>query len=86
MPYMPYKPTCRPNGKPRKDITVEQPERETANRHQRKEFKQPPSRRYVSGSAPSAYHERVNKTPPGFGQRKRVKQRRPILNPTPLKV
>lgn len=83
---MPYMPIGRPNGGPRKDIKVEQPERETANRRQRNEFMQPPSRRYVSASAPSAYHEPVDTTPPGFGQRKRVKQRRPTLNPTPLKV
>lgn len=85
---MPYKPTGRLNGRPRKNPMPDQepPVREKVNRRVRKEFKQPPSRRYVSAAAPVAYVEPVDMTPPGFGQRKRVKLRRPSLRPTPLKA
>jgi len=65
---MPYKPTGRPNGRPRK------------------EFAPPPPRAFVSATAPVPYQEPADTSPPQLGQRKRVKNRRPGLRPTPLKA
>lgn len=65
---MPYKPTGKPNGRPRKVFEPAEP------------------RRYVAASAPAPKVTPADTKPPMMGQRVRVKQRRPSLNPTPLKA
>jgi hypothetical protein len=55
-------------------------------RRQRREFEPPSRRRFISASAPATIVQPVDLTPPMMGQRKREAQRRPTLNPTPLKA
>jgi hypothetical protein len=80
---MPYKPTGRPNGRPRKNSLPPAPE---PQRRVRREFAPPPSRAFVSAVAPEPFKEPADTSPPLIGQRKRVKQRRPCLIPAPLKA
>jgi hypothetical protein len=85
---MPYVKTGKPNGRPRKSPPADAVEQQDPKpvRRVRKVFKQPPSRRYVSASAPSLPAAPADTTPPMFGQRPRAPQRRPALIPTPLKA
>lgn len=82
---MPYKPTGRPNGRPRKNADAEASEK-PQYRRVRKEFAAPPKRRYVTGSMPAVYQPPVDNSPPAFGHRKLAKSRGPMLRPTPLKA
>jgi len=82
---MPYKPTGRPNGRPRKNPLPEAAKPEP-QRRVRREFDPPAKRAFVSAVAPEPFKAPVDTSPPIIGQRKRVKPRRPGLLPTPLKA
>lgn len=82
---MPYKPTGRPNGRPRKDVAPEAEERKPFRRPMRAVADRP-ARRFVSASAPAPYELPADTSMPAFGQRRVEKHLGPCLRPNPLKA